>query len=245
MLHLVHVSKHYRLGGSVIVKAVDDVDLQLQRGEFVVIVGRSGSGKTTLLSLMAALTKPTSGRVLFDDLDLWRLTDAEQSVVRAEKIGFVFQVPSLIPTMTVLDNLRVPTMFAPRRGSVGEQALQLLTLVGIPDKAAAYPAQLSVGQQKRVALARALMNQPELLLADEPTSDLDEATESEIMALLGRVHAETRNTIVMVTHNTDLARHGTRVFRMSRGQLAAVKDIGMELVSELPLSKPPAGASGS
>jgi ABC-type lipoprotein export system ATPase subunit len=123
--------------------------------------------------------------------------------------------------------------------------LQLLTLVGIPDKAAAYPAQLSVGQQKRVALARALMNQPELLLADEPTSDLDEATESEIMALLGRVHAETRNTIVMVTHNTDLARHGTRVFRMSRGQLAAVKDIGMELVSELPLSKPPAGASGS
>jgi ABC-type lipoprotein export system ATPase subunit len=183
------------------------------------IVGRSGSGKTTLLSLIGGLTKPVSGTVKVDDVDLWTLTDAEQSKFRAQKIGFVFQIPSLLPTLTVLDNIKLPTMFMKTHDGVGEKALSLLSMVGLSEKAHAYPSQLSVGQQKRVALARALMNGPDIILADEPTSDLDAATELEIMSLLEKVHGEGPRTVVMVTHNLDLNRYADRVWTMANGVL--------------------------
>lgn len=217
------MSKYYKLGAGTIVKAVDKVSLEIADGEFVMIVGRSGSGKTTLLSLVGGLTKPTSGTIMIDGKDLWSLDDKEQSRVRAEKIGFIFQIPSLITTMNVMDNVRLPTMFPHHRENVGGEVVQLLELVGLSDKVGAHPSQLSVGQQKRVALARALINHPEILLADEPTSDLDKVTEGEMMSLLRRIHHGSVRTIVMVTHNLDLAKFGTKVYRMTNGLIERVE----------------------
>jgi len=210
MIELKSVSKHYRLSGDVLVKAVDDLNLTIQDGEFAMIVGRSGSGKTTLLSLIGGLTRPTQGSVHVDGVDLWSLDDANQSRFRAEKIGFVFQIPSLLPTLTVLDNVKLPTMFARQHDRVGEKALALLQMVGLSEKAHAYPSQLSVGQQKRVALARALVNGPEIVLT----------TELEIMKLIERVYAEGHRTIVMVTHTLELASYATKVRTMVNGVLS-------------------------
>ncbi len=220
MIELKGLSKHYRLSGDVLVKAVDNVDLTIKPGEFMMIVGRSGSGKTTLLSLIGALTKPTLGSVVIDGVDLWSLNDATQSRFRAEMIGFVFQIPSLLPTLTVLDNVKLPTMFSREHDNVGEKAQSLLGIVGLSEKAHAYPSQLSVGQQKRVALARSLINGPEVILADEPTSDLDKATELEIMTLIKKVHEEGPRTMVMVTHNLDLVSYANQVRTMANGVLS-------------------------
>jgi putative ABC transport system ATP-binding protein/lipoprotein-releasing system ATP-binding protein len=219
MIELKGLSKHYRLSGDTLVKAVDNVNLTIKPGEFMMIAGRSGSGKTTLLSLIGGLTKPTSGTVNIDGVDIWSLNDATQSRFRAEMIGFVFQIPSLLPTLTVLDNVKLPTMFSKEHDNVGEKALSLLDMVGLPEKAHAYPSQLSVGQQKRVALARSLINEPEVVLADEPTSDLDKATEQEIMTLIKKVHDDGPRTMVMVTHNLDLVSYATEVRTMANGSL--------------------------
>src|SRR5438132_4496338 len=220
MIELGGLSKQYRLSGDVLVKAVDKVDLTVKDGEFAMIIGRSGSGKTTLLSLIGGLTKPTAGSVHVDGVDLWSMNDSEQSKFRAEKIGFVFQIPSLLPTLTVLDNVKLPTMFSRGVDKVGEKALALLEMVGLSEKAHAYPSQLSVGQQKRVALARALMNEPEIVLADEPTSDLDKSTELEIMKLMERVRAEGSSMRIMVTHILAVERYATRVRTMGNGVLS-------------------------
>jgi putative ABC transport system ATP-binding protein/lipoprotein-releasing system ATP-binding protein len=220
LIELDSVSKQYRLTGGLIVKAVENVNLTVKDGEFVMIVGRSGSGKTTLLSVIGGLTQPTSGSVRVDGTDLWTLNDEEQSRFRAEKIGFVFQIPSLIPTMSVVDNVRLPTMFSRNKENVGERALRLIELVGLSEKVNAHPAQLSVGQQKRVALARALMNDPKTLLADEPTSDLDKATEVEIMSLLEKINTDKLCTILMVTHNLELATYAGQGYIMANGRLS-------------------------
>ncbi|HLQ07029.1 MAG TPA: ABC transporter ATP-binding protein [Nitrososphaerales archaeon] len=219
MIELKGLSKHYQLSGDTLVKAVDNVNLTIRPGEFMMIVGRSGSGKTTLLSLIGGLTKPTSGTVNIDGVDIWGLNDATQSRFRAETIGFVFQIPSLLPTLSVLDNVKLPTMFSKEHDNVGERALSLLDMVGLPEKAHAYPSQLSVGQQKRVALARSLINEPDVVLADEPTSDLDKATELEIMTLIKKVHDDGPRTMVMVTHNLDLVNYATEVRTMGNGVL--------------------------
>jgi ABC-type lipoprotein export system ATPase subunit len=184
----------------------------------VIITGRSGSGKTTLLNLVAGMTRPTSGQVLLEGTDLWRLSDREQSQLRNRKLGFVFQFPSLLPSLTALENVVLPTMFAGKNGpDPYERATQLLGEVGLQDKLASYPRQLSAGQQQRVVVARALTNGPELLLADEPTSDLDEQTEQEIMALFRAIHEKTGVTILLVTHTSQLISYGTRALRMSGG----------------------------
>jgi ABC-type lipoprotein export system ATPase subunit len=219
MIELKGLSKHYRLSGDTLVKAVDNVNLTIRPGEFMMVAGRSGSGKTTLLSLIGGLTKPTSGTVNIDGVDIWSLNDATQSRFRAEMIGFVFQIPSLLPTLSVLDNVKLPTMFSKEHDNVGEKALSLLEMVGLSEKAHAYPSQLSVGQQKRVALARSLINEPEVVLADEPTSDLDKATETEIMTLIKKVHDDGPRTMVMVTHNLDLVNYATEVRTMANGAL--------------------------
>jgi putative ABC transport system ATP-binding protein/lipoprotein-releasing system ATP-binding protein len=219
MIELKGLSKHYQLSGDTLVKAVDNVNLTIKPGEFMMIAGRSGSGKTTLLSLIGGLTKPTSGTVNIDGVNIWTLNDATQSRFRAEMIGFVFQIPSLLPTLSVLDNVKLPTMFSKEHDNVGEKALSLLDMVGLSEKAHAYPSQLSVGQQKRVALARSLINEPEVVLADEPTSDLDKATEQEIMTLIKKVHDDGPRTMVMVTHNLDLIGYATEVRTMANGSL--------------------------
>lgn len=221
MITLAEVTKTYPLGKGSSVTAVNGVNLEIDQGEFVLIVGRSGSGKTTLLNLAAGLTQPTSGKVLIDGTDLWNLTDQQQSFLRSQRIGFVFQFPSLLPTLTVLENVILPTVFGSQQeaAQVHDRATQLLQRVGLSDKLAAYPRQLSAGQQQRVVIARALMNQPLVLLADEPTSNLDEKTELEIMELFHDLHASMGITIVMVTHMRQLVSYGTRAVEMANGQI--------------------------
>ncbi|MBC7237869.1 MAG: ABC transporter ATP-binding protein [Chloroflexi bacterium] len=221
MIVLRDVTKMYALGKKGLVTAVQGVNLEVSRGEFVIITGRSGSGKTTLLNLVSGLTRPTSGEVLLDQVEVWKLPDVEQSRLRNQKIGFVFQFPSLMPSLTAWENVLLPTMaeHVPQRSDAKARAAELLAEVGLADKLEAYPRQLSAGQQQRVVIARALINEPELLLADEPTSNLDEATEHEIMALIQRIYREKRITVLLVTHAIELARYGSRSVRMAGGRI--------------------------
>jgi len=219
-LELDHVSKRYADVAETAVTAVDGVSLAIDTGEFVVIGGRSGSGKTTLLNLAAGLLTPTSGAVRLDGVDLSDLSDDERSGLRNAAVGFVFQFPSLVPTLSALENVMLPHAFGPGSGADPEpRARELLDLVGIGEKAGSYPRQLSAGQQQRVVLARALINRPRVIFADEPTSNLDERTEAEMMALFRDVHGSTGVTIVMVTHAVGLMAHGTRTITMAEGRI--------------------------
>jgi ABC-type lipoprotein export system ATPase subunit len=219
MITLHEVTKTYPLGKNNSVNAVRGVSLEIQPGEFVMVIGRSGSGKTTLLNLAAGLTRPSSGKVMLDGTNLWDLSDEQQSSLRSQKIGFAFQFPSLLPTLTTLENVSLPALFGlkPASNGVHERAVGLLQQVGLEDKLSAYPRQLSAGQQQRVVIARALMNQPQVLLADEPTSNLDEKTELETMELFRDLHASLGITIVMVTHTRQLISYSTRAIEMSNG----------------------------
>lgn len=221
MISVQNVSKTYIVSRELSVPAVQNVSLEVERGEFLVITGRSGSGKTTLLNLVAGLARPTSGRVLLEGIEVWSLPDEEQSLLRNQRLGFVFQFPSLLPTLNTVENVMLPTMFGDKRSreETFERASHLLELVGLSDKLRSYPRQLSGGQQQRVVIARALMNEPELLLADEPTSDLDELTEQEIMGLFSEIHARTGVTALLVTHSTELEHFGTRAIRMAGGEI--------------------------
>ena len=221
MITLNEVAKTYTLKNQPAVPAVRGVSLNVEQGEFVIITGRSGSGKTTLLNLIAGLTRPTSGQVLIDNVHLWSLSDHEQSLLRNRKIGFVFQFPSLLPSLTALENVALPTMFGHSEGKrdAHVRAAKLLDEVGLSVKLSAYPRHLSAGQQQRVVVARSLINRPELLLADEPTSNLDEQTEREIMDLLREINVRRGITILMVTHTTQLVSYGTRAIEMTGGAI--------------------------
>jgi putative ABC transport system ATP-binding protein/lipoprotein-releasing system ATP-binding protein len=221
MIKLEDVTKVYALGKGNTVNAVRGVSVEIGPGEFVVIVGRSGSGKTTLLNLAAGLTRPTSGRVALDGVDLWNLNDQQQSYQRNRKIGFVFQFPSLLPTLTVHENVILPTIFGSdgHAPDVRERAAALLHRVGLAEKLTVYPRQLSAGQQQRVVIARSLINQPQVLLADEPTSNLDEKTELEIVDLFRDLHASLGLTIVLVTHTRQLVSAGMRTIEMADGRI--------------------------
>lgn len=211
------VSKHYPQGPEIIY-AVNNVSLRISEGDFVTITGRSGAGKTTLLSLIGGLTSPTSGRLNIFNHDLATLADAEISFLRAKYIGFVFQFASLIPTLTALDNVRLPGLFAKKPISPFE-AKELLALVGLSDKIHNFPAELSGGQQARVALARALANHPRLLLADEPTGNLDVETEEEVLGFIRELNQKQKITVLLVTHNPKLASYGNRHLIMQSGKI--------------------------
>ena len=221
MIKLEDVTKVYELGKGNTVTAVRGITVEIGSGEFTVIVGRSGSGKTTLLNLAAGLTRPTSGRVALDGVDLWNLNDQQQSHLRNRKLGFVFQFPSLLPTLTVHENVILPTIFGSdgHAPDVRERAEALLLRVGLSDKLTVYPRQLSAGQQQRVVIARSLINQPQVLLADEPTSNLDEKTELEIVDLFRDLHASLGLTIVLVTHTRQLVSAGMRTIEMADGRI--------------------------
>ncbi len=221
MIELRNVTKIYDVRNGTPVTAVRNIDLEIRQGDFAMVIGRSGSGKTTLLNLAAGLTRPTSGQVALDGSNLWELSDAELSALRGHKIGFVFQFPSLLPTLNVFENVVLPSTFGPKvpMAQVHERAKMLLNQVGLADKLAAYPRQLSAGQQQRVVIARSLINQPQVLLADEPTSNLDERTEREIMELFRELHHSLKITLVMVTHTRQLVSYGTRFVEMAEGRI--------------------------
>jgi len=221
VIQLTNVSKEYLSKSEASVMAIKDVSLEVGQGEFVVVTGRSGSGKTTLLNLMAGLAKPTSGTVVVDGVNLWDKTDADRARLRNQKLGFVFQFPSLLQSLSVLENIVLPLGFFGSSAGQAEidRAKQLLELVGLSNKVNALPRQLSAGQQQRVVIARALINSPSILLADEPTSNLDEQTESEIVSLLLDIYQKQKITMVLVTHDGSLLKHGTRGIVVSGGQI--------------------------
>ena len=216
------VSRTYALGGAQ-VHAVREIDLTLRPGESVAIVGPSGSGKTTLLQLLGALDRPTGGELLFEGRDVGRLGDRALSELRLEALGFVFQQFNLIPTLTAAQNVEIalaPT--STRRAERRERVLSLLASVALGERADHVPSKLSGGEQQRVAIARALANDPHVLLADEPTGNLDSTTGAEIMDLLLSLSGdEQRRTVIVVTHDSDVARRAARVIRMLDGRLVA------------------------
>lgn len=220
MISLTNVTKDFNLGENVILTPVRNVSLEITEGEFIMIIGRSGSGKSTLLNLVAGLIKPTSGQIMINDQDIWNMTDKQLSVLRSRKLGYIFQFPSLLPALTVLENVAFPTIFGfkQKRQDAYQRAAKLLDMMGLSEKLEVYPKQLSAGEQKRVVVARSLINQPELILADEPTSDLDTQTEKELMGLLQEINKK-GVTILMVTHSLQLAPHSSKVFRMEAGEL--------------------------
>jgi putative ABC transport system ATP-binding protein len=201
--------------GSLKINAVDGVDLTIDEREFVVIAGPSGSGKTTLLQLLGALDRPTAGNVLFEDRDLSELGDRELAGLRLQAFGFVFQQFNLIPTLTAAQNVEVA--LAPRGGG---ETKRLLDSVGLGRRADHLPSQLSGGEQQRVAIARALANEPRVLLADEPTGNLDSETGAEIVELLRSLSDERGQTVVLVTHDPGIAAKAPRVVRMRDGRIA-------------------------
>jgi ABC-type lipoprotein export system ATPase subunit len=195
------VTKCYGTGAGY--NAVHEVSFELQAGEFISIVGRSGSGKSTLLAMLGALTKPTQGTVLLDGNDIWTMSEADLATLRNRKIGFIFQFPSLLSNLTAVDNVAIPALLGRSMAveAAYARAYELLARVGLADRADAYPDSMSGGEQRRVVIARALINSPPLLLADEPTSDLDEDTENDIIALLEELQRSEAFAFVLVTHN--------------------------------------------
>lgn len=220
MISLNNVTKEYNLGEQITIVPVRNVSLQISPGEFVMIIGRSGTGKSTLLNLTAGLIKPTAGQVTIDNVHLKDMSDKEISQLRSQKIGFVFQFPSLLPALTVQENVAMPAVFTSRSGKreAHARAIELLNTLGLADKAGVYPKQLSAGEQKRAVIARSLVNRPQILLADEPTSDLDEQTEREVMELIREINS-TGVTVLMVTHSLQLLSYVSRAFKMEDGLL--------------------------
>jgi len=208
--------------GEMTIHALRGVDLTILRGERVGIVGPSGSGKSTLLGLLGGLDVPTAGRLEIDGLDVTRMNESQLTEVRNEKIGFVFQFFNLIPTLTALENVALPIQFARKpRFKPEKRAREILELLGLGDRLDHRPNQLSGGQQQRVAIARALANNPPLLLADEPTGNLDSKSAEVVLQALDDVHRELGTTIVIVTHSPELAERSERVIELVDGRIVA------------------------
>jgi putative ABC transport system ATP-binding protein len=203
--------------GTHLVKILKGISFEIPHGEFVAIMGASGSGKSTLLGLLAGLDAPTTGRIYLDGTDITHLKEDDMARVRGEKVGFVFQSYQLIPTLTAEENVMLPHELSGRAGNGTERARQLLGQVGLSERATHYPIQMSGGEQQRVALARAFMTQPPILLADEPTGNLDTANGKIVLDLLIRLNREEKTTLVMVTHDKELAEYADRVILMRDG----------------------------
>jgi len=220
MLRLERVSKIYTLGNAVI-HALKGIDLQLESGEFIAVMGPSGSGKSTLLHIMGGLDVPSDGRVLWRGRDLTTLSGPELAAWRGKHVGFVFQTFNLVPTLTAQENVELPLLL---RGvslrERGRRAGELLERVGLAKRAHHRPSELSGGEQQRIALARALANEPSLILADEPTGNLDSETGREILELLRDLNEQGGVTVVLATHNPEAARYARRVVRLKDGSLA-------------------------
>jgi putative ABC transport system ATP-binding protein len=218
VIKLEAISKHYVMGQHVI-KAVDGIDLTIERNEYVVFIGSSGSGKSTVMNIIGCLDTPTAGRYLLSGRDVSGLDESELADVRNQEIGFIFQSFNLLPRMTALGNVMQPLIYAgvplaERRA----EAMRYLERVGLADRAGHLPNQLSGGQRQRVAIARALVTSPSILLADEPTGNLDSQTTVEILALFDELYADGQ-TIIVVTHEPEVAAHGERVVRLRDGKV--------------------------
>ena len=211
-----HISKVYVMGTEK-VHALRDISINIKEGEYVALMGASGSGKSTLMNMIGCLDTPSGGQYLLDRQDVSRMTDNQLAEVRNKKIGFVFQTFNLLPRSTALDNVTLPLIYAGLSKSARvERGEQVLNQVGLGDRMTHQPNELSGGQRQRVAVARALVNKPALILADEPTGNLDSKTSIEIMGLFEEIH-KSGNTIIVVTHEEDIAQHAHRIIRLKDG----------------------------
>jgi len=212
-----NLKKYYRMGENV-VKALDGVSISIQQGEFLAIVGKSGSGKSTLLHMLGGLDRPTSGKVMIEQKDISSMDKDELTIFRRRKIGFVFQNYNLLPLMNVYENIVLPIKLdgiRPQKRYVNE----IIEMLGLGDKKFAMPSQLSGGQQQRVALARALAAKPAIVLADEPTGNLDSRTSQDVLGLIKTSSERFGQTVVMITHNTEIAQMAGRIIRMEDGKI--------------------------
>lgn len=212
-----NLKKYYRMGENV-VKALDGVSISIQQGEFLAIVGKSGSGKSTLLHMLGGLDRPTSGKVMIEQKDISSMDKDELTIFRRRKIGFVFQNYNLLPLMNVYENIVLPIKLdgiRPQKRHVNE----IIEMLGLGDKKSAMPSQLSGGQQQRVALARALAAKPAIVLADEPTGNLDSRTSQDVLGLIKTSSERFGQTVVMITHNTEIAQMAGRIIRVEDGKI--------------------------
>ncbi len=210
--------KKYYGSGDTMVKALNGVDLRVEQGSFVSVVGTSGSGKSTLLHMLGGLDRPTSGTVTVDGRDISQLKDEELTIFRRRKIGFVFQSYNLVPVLNVYENIILPVELdgnTPDR----QYTEEIIDMLGLAEKRSSLPSQLSGGQQQRVAIARALAAKPAILLADEPTGNLDSATSQDVLSLLKVTSDRFRQTVVMITHNEEIAQLADRIIRIEDGQI--------------------------
>src|SRR3989440_5810405 len=217
-VRLVGLSKNYKRGAEVI-KALDGVTLELEKGDFVAVVGRSGSGKTTMLDLLGLLLKPTSGSLFIDDVDTAKLNDRERAHMRARRVGFVFQEYNLLSGLNVLENVMLPLRYVKDGKNGRGRAVELIERVGLSDRVKHRPSELSGGQMQRVAIARSMVNSPSLILLDEPTGAVDTETAQQLVDLLKVLNSEDQVTIVLVTHDTDIAGQARRQIRLKDGKV--------------------------
>jgi putative ABC transport system ATP-binding protein len=220
VIRVVRLAREYAMGGA-IVHALRGVDLAVHAGEFLALMGASGSGKSTLLNMIGLLDRPTSGQYRLEDLEVFSLSRDELAAIRGRRIGFIFQNFNLLPRYSTWENVALPLAYRKGEYRSEEQhkkAMQMLARVGLDHRAGHQPMELSGGERQRVAIARALVTEPAVLLADEPTGNLDSATGKEIMALLSDLHAEGK-TIIMVTHDMNIARYANRICTMRDGML--------------------------
>lgn len=219
MITLRNIDKIYGTGTNTF-KALEDIDLEIKKGEFVAIVGASGSGKSTLLNIIGCMDSPTKGEYFFDNENIMKMKYKQLAAFRNKKIGFVFQAFNLADDCTAAENVEMPLGYSGmsklRRN---KRVKEILADVGLSDKAKNFPRQLSGGQQQRVAIARALVNDPELILADEPTGNLDTRNSAQIMELFRKIHCDSNRTIIMITHNPELAEQADRVIRIADGKI--------------------------
>jgi len=219
-LRLENLTKHYKQGKS-IVKALDGVTLDIGDGEFVAVVGRSGSGKTTMLDMLGLLLRPTAGRLTIDGTDTGKLGDRDLARLRGTKVGFVFQEYNLLPSLNVLENVMLPLRYVSDGKDGRKRAEDLLDRVGLSDRLRHRATELSGGQQQRVAIARSMVNQPSLILLDEPTGAVDTETAEQLVALLKSLNEQDEVTIVVVTHDLDVAKEAKRQIRLKDGKVVA------------------------
>ena len=218
ILDIENVSKSYRLGKTA-VPVLSEINLSIKEGEFAAIMGPSGSGKSTLLNIIGCLDRPTSGKIMISSVDTSSLSEPELARIRGKRIGFVFQTFNLIPRLTALKNVELPMVYQdiPREMRI-KKSMMLLEMLGLKDRFDHRPSELSGGERQRVSIARALVNDPEILLADEPTGNLDSKTGQEIMQIFNTLHNEGR-TILMVTHDLGLAQNCNRIIRLRDGRI--------------------------
>ena len=219
MLEAENIDKVYKLGGNEL-RALSDVNLQVKRGDFISIMGPSGSGKTTLLNILGCLDRPTKGKVVLDGVDVTKVPEKDLYKVRRDKVGFVFQTFYLMPYLNAIENVELPMEGTKKSKDEREaRAHELMQMVGLSEREDHRPYRLSAGEQQRVAIARALANNPAIVLADEPTGNLDGKNKSEIIELLAKLNAEHKTTIILVSHDNQIASHAERMLFLSNGKL--------------------------